>query len=442
MQTQFHPEEIANIFNEARNRTFNLYQRVVSEADLRRSPGFGFRPLLWHLAHIGVFESYWILQQIKGDSSLSPRYDVIFDPIKTPREDSLDLPSMAEIRSYLNEVRQGVLSFLDDLEGNETDPLLTGGYVFHLVLEHEYQHQETINYLLQLLEPRLKQTPSDYAQREDFLMWTNPSDAKDMIKVPGGPFEMGSKGFPNVPFVYDNEQPVHLVHVEDFRIDRNLVTNSDFAAFVADGGYENESLWSAEGWKWKKEEKIAAPLFWRQQAAGNEWHIQEMFEISEMQPDLPVTGVSWHEAEAYARFVGKRLPTEAEWEKAASWDPDTKTKRCFSWGNELPDRHYANFNDNLYGPSPVGAFTAGASAYGCLDMTGNVWEWTSTPFNGYPGFRHFPYPEYSETWFDGDHRVLKGGSWVTRAPLLRCSFRNFFRPRFRIAFAGFRCAAD
>src|SRR5882724_3496395 len=183
MQSQFHTDEIARLFDEARGRTFKLYQQVILEVDLRRSPGFGFRPLLWHLAHLGVFESYWILQQVKGEPSISPRYDVIFDPIRTPREDSLELPSMSEIRSYLNEVRQNVLAFLDDLEGNETDLLLRGGYIFDLVLEHEYQHQETIGYLLQLLDPQLKQTPSDFAQREDFLMWTNASPDREMINI-------------------------------------------------------------------------------------------------------------------------------------------------------------------------------------------------------------------------------------------------------------------
>jgi formylglycine-generating enzyme required for sulfatase activity len=167
-----------------------------------------------------------------------------------------------------------------------------------------------------------------------------------------------------------------------------------------------------------------------------------MFESGEMNPDLPVTGISWHEAESYARFAGKRLPTEAEWEKTASWDPIANKKRCFSWGDDLPQPHHANFNNNIYGPSPVGAFPAGKSAYGCLDMTGNVWEWTSTTLTPYPGFKVFPYPEYSETWFDGDHRVLKGGSWVTSSPILRTSFRNFFRPGFRIAFAGLRCAMN
>ena len=167
-----------------------------------------------------------------------------------------------------------------------------------------------------------------------------------------------------------------------------------------------------------------------------------MFDEDELNPKHPVTGVSWHEAEAYARFMNKRLPTEEEWERAASWDEKRKSKRRFAWGNDEPSFVLCNFNFHFWGTTAVGSFPAGASAAGCLDMIGNVWEWTSTPFAGYTGFKAFPYPEYSEVWFDGDHRILRGGSWATRAPLLRTTFRNFFRRQFRIAFAGIRCAAD
>ena len=165
-----------------------------------------------------------------------------------------------------------------------------------------------------------------------------------------------------------------------------------------------------------------------------------MFEEGPLPPDHPVSGVSWYEAEAYARFAGKRLPTEAEWEKAASWDG--ARKRRYAWGDEEPSDRLCNFGARRWGTTPVGRFPAGASFYGCLDMTGNVWEWTSDPFRGFPGFEPFPYPEYSETWFDGDHRVLKGGSWATAKSVLRTSFRNFFRRPFRIAFAGLRLAED
>jgi formylglycine-generating enzyme required for sulfatase activity len=170
--------------------------------------------------------------------------------------------------------------------------------------------------------------------------------------------------------------------------------------------------------------------------------IRAMFEDAPMKPRDPVSGISWYEAEAYAKFVSKRLPTEAEWEKAAAWDPARGVKKRFAWGNELPDDNRSNFGMRQWATSPVGILPDGASYYGCFDMSGNVWEWTADAFDGYRGFEPFPYPEYSELWFDGDHRVLKGGSWATRAPLLRTSFRNFFRRHFRIAFAGLRCAAD
>ena len=155
-----------------------------------------------------------------------------------------------------------------------------------------------------------------------------------------------------------------------------------------------------------------------------------------------MTGVSWYEAEAYARWAGKRLPTEAEWERAAAWDSELRRKRLFAWGDEEPSDVLCNFGMSRWGTTPVGSFPAGASPVGCLDMNGNVWEWTSAPFAGFPGFRAYPYPEYSEVWFDEDHRVLRGGSWATGPSVLRTTFRNFFRRHFRIAFAGIRCAAD
>ena len=182
------------------------------------------------------------------------------------------------------------------------------------------------------------------------------------------------------------------------------------------------------------------PLYWTQ--LNGDWRVQSMFDEDALPALHPVTGVSWYEAEAYARYLKKRLPTEAEWEKAASWDAKRAHKRRFSWGDEPPSREFCNFDNHYWGTTPVGSFPDGASAYNCLDMTGNVWEWTQSKFRGFPGFKAFPYPEYSETWFDEDHRVLKGGSWATRTSPLRISFRNFFRRHFRIAFAGIRCAAD
>jgi ergothioneine biosynthesis protein EgtB len=306
-----------------------------------------------------------------------------------------------------------------------------------MVLEHEYQHQETLAYLLQMLDPALKVKNEGVAFRGGKNPVSFSSLTEAMVRVPGGAFELGSRGY---PFAYDNEQPPHAVTLQDFRIDRYPVTNAEYEQFVEAGGYRTRSLWSDEGWAWVEENRIESPLYWSRAAADGRWDLQGMFEVTPLPQDHPVTGVSWHEASAYARFAGKRLPTEAEWEKAAAWDTDTETRRRFSWGDEPATPELANYANHNWGTTSVGAHPEGRSAYGCFDMTGNVWEWTASVFAPYPGFEAYPYREYSELWFDGDHRILKGGSWTTREPLLRASFRNFFRPRFRAAFAGFRCA--
>jgi ergothioneine biosynthesis protein EgtB len=258
-----------------------------------------------------------------------------------------------------------------------------------------------------------------------------------MISIPAGEFEMGSIWN---TFAYDNELPSHMVEVPAFKLDRLLTTNAEYARFVDEGGYGRRECWSDEGWEWRERENWTMPLYWSKN--GLDFKARTMFDEGTLGPMHPVTGISWYEAEAYARFVGKRLPTEAEWEKAASWEESTKQKRRFSWGDRGPTPEFCNFNNHYWGTTPVGSFPQGASPYGCLDMTGNVWEWTADPFGPFPGFKPFPYPEYSEAWFDGDHRVLKGGSWATRRTVLRTSFRNFFRRHFRIAFAGLRCATD
>jgi gamma-glutamyl hercynylcysteine S-oxide synthase len=452
MDNNYSVDEMARLMRESREDTRRLlFDMVIAEKDLRRQPAEGFRPLLWHWGHVGAFESYWILQRLKGDASLSPHYDVIFDPIQTPKDDSLNLPPVAEIDEYLQGVRRAVLEYLSDARFDDSNPMLRNGYLFQMVLEHEYQHQETLMYLLQLLAPELKRKPQTSIEEGEPLaiepkskIQNLKSKVGEMLNIEGGAFVMGACG---LAFAYDNEQPPHTVELKDFRIDKFPVTNEQYAEFIAAGGYRTRSLWSEEGWAWKEENGIEHPLYWSVAEAANGKRdslirVRELFAEGDLKLHHPVTGVSWHEAESFARFAGKRLPTEAEWEKAASWNPLTRTRSHFSWGDELPDRQKANFANHHWGTTQVYAFPAGQSAYGCFDMTGNVWEWTSTVFDGYAGFEAFPYREYSELWFDSDHRVLKGGSWATRLPLLRTSFRNFWRPRFRIAFAGFRCAAD
>jgi iron(II)-dependent oxidoreductase len=426
-------EEISRLMEDARARTLEIFD-LARESDLHQSPGFGFRPIIWHLAHIGAFEGYWLLQRLAGESALDERYERIFDPIKTPRESSQNLPTRREMERYLERVRERALRVLERTEFQTEDPLLSDAYIFHLVLQHEYQHQETLAYLFHLLEPRKKTQPGTNIEREV----EGETSADEMILIPGSSFQMGAVW---QEFAYDNELPVREVYVPSFKMDKYPVTNAGYARFVEEGGYERREFWSEEGWAHREREGWTHPLYWTREGQG--WRERTMFDDPELKPLHPVTGVSWYEAEAYARFAGKRLPTEAEWEKAASWDDEKKRKLRFAFGDSLPaDKGGANFDFRFWGTTPVGGFPEGASPYGCLDMTGNVWEWTSARFEGYEGFKAFPYPEYSEEWFDGDHRVLRGGSWATRAPLLRTSFRNFFRRHFRLAFAGLRCATD
>ena len=438
-----HAEQIALMLEETRAETLRLFD-LAPEAELHRSPGFGYRPLLWHLAHIGVFEAYWLLQKAEGRPAPDPAYERVFDPIRTPREESKHLPARREMEDYLGRVRADVLESLGRSDFGARDPLKAGGYLFHLVLEHERQHQETLLYLFQMLDPALKSRPAAVspngtaAPEAGASAGGNTAAAGGMISVPAGPFLMGAG--PD-SFAYDNERPAREVFVPAFRLGRTPVTNGEYARFVEEGGYRRREFWGEEGWGRREQEGWECPLYWRR-APGGGWVERRMFEEGAPEPDHPVTGVSWFEAEAYANFAGKRLPTEAEWEKAASWDEARGAKRRFAWGDDEPDAARGNFGRRLWGTTPVGAFPRGASAAGCLDMNGNVWEWTAAAFEGFPGFEPFPYAEYSETWFDGDHRVLKGGSWATSHSVLRASFRNFFRRHFRIAFAGLRLAED
>jgi gamma-glutamyl hercynylcysteine S-oxide synthase len=437
-------EHLARSLEETRAETLRLFD-VCDERDLHESPGFGYRPVIWHLAHIGVFEAYWLVQKARGLAAPDARYERIFDPISTPREESRNLPSRAEMESYLSRVRDSVLQYLEGFDFDSRDPVKRGGYVFQLVLEHERQHQETLCYLLQLLDPSKKRRPAGLVNDPDaYLVSPRSGDSGvtnaggRVVSVPAGAFLMGAS---EDSFAYDNERPAREIYLPEFRIARAPVTNGEFARFVEEGGYDRREFWTDEGWAWREKESWSHPLYWRRDRAGA-WTERRMFDETALELDHPVTGVSFYESEAYARFAGRRLPTEAEWEKAASWDARGETKRRFAWGDEAPGPSRCNYGMRAWGTTPVGSFPGGASPYGCLDMTGNVWEWTSTPFDAFPGFEPFPYPEYSQVWFDGDHRVLKGGSWATSPSVLRTPFRNFFRRHFRIAFVGLRLAED
>jgi iron(II)-dependent oxidoreductase len=258
-----------------------------------------------------------------------------------------------------------------------------------------------------------------------------------MARFPGGVVEHGTD---DRTTAYDNERPRHPVTLDPFWIDVHPVTNGEYLAFVEEGGYEARSAWSERGWAWKLEAGLRAPKHWTGGAGG--WTERFMDRAAPLDPARPVCHVCYWEADAYARWAGKRLPTEAEWEAAASWDPVAGAKRSYPWGEEEPTRARANIDQLGFETTPVGSYPAGVSAIGCWDMLGNVWEWTATDFHGYPGYRTFPYREYSVAFFGDEYKVLRGGSWATRSGAVRNTFRNWDYPIRRQIFSGLRCARD
>jgi iron(II)-dependent oxidoreductase len=257
------------------------------------------------------------------------------------------------------------------------------------------------------------------------------------VLVPGGPFRMGTD---TEPWALDNERPAHRVHVDSFWIDTTPVTNRAYAEFIEAGGYDSSRWWTPEGWAHRVDADLTAPQFWSRD--GDRW-LRRRFGVVEPVPmDEPVQHVCAHEADAYARWAGKRLPTEAEWEKAARHDPGTGRSRRYPWGDDDPTPAHANLGQRHLQAAPAGSYAAGASAYGVRQLVGDVWEWTSSGFHAYPGFAAFPYREYSEVFFGGDYRVLRGGSWATDPAAVRGTFRNWDHPIRRQVFSGFRCARD
>ncbi|MCE2487970.1 MAG: ergothioneine biosynthesis protein EgtB [Desulfurellaceae bacterium] len=417
-------------FIESRRQTLDLLAEV-SDADFRRQAHPDFSPVGWHLGHIGVTEGYWILQRCEGRACLSDAYEQFFSPTENPKTNRINLPDRAAILAYLDTVREQMLVVLDRTDFSESHPLLQQARIFRMLLQHEAQHQETMTLVLQLLA-------TDRVGASPCPMENEPSDLPvqdQLLRVPAGPFPMGSNSLVET---LDNERTRHEVEVGEFWIDRYPVTNAQFARFVQGGGYRRRAWWSPEGWAWREKNAVEHPCYWRQQPGG--WTLVGLTRTRPLAPDHPVMGVSWYEAEAYARAANKRLPTEAEWEKAASWDPAHGRKRAYPWGEARPGPQRCNSDARHDGTSPVQHHPAGASAYGCMDMQGNVWEWTATWFQPYPDFCAYPYDGYSTPYFDHHHRVLRGGSWATRSHVLRPTFRNWYHPWVREIFAGFRCA--
>jgi iron(II)-dependent oxidoreductase len=330
----------------------------------------------------------------------------------------------------LEEIRVRVLDRLDAVELNDENPLLEGGYVYNMVLQHEYQHNETILQTLQLKKGEPYRAP------RSITFPRRPIPAAGMVGLDAGRVTIGTT---DRSAAYDNERPQHEIELRPFLIDRSPVTNGRYLDFMADMGYEREELWSEGGRRWLAESGALAPKYWARDSDG--WSQRTMDITRPVDATRPVCHVCYYEAEAFAKWDGKRLPTEFEWEAAASWDPSTSSARRMPWGDSQADSRIANVDQLSFDTAPIGTY-GGLSPIGCSGMIGDVWEWTSSDFNGYPDFQSFPYKEYSEEFFGTDYKVLRGGSWATRPGAIRNTFRNWDYPIRRQIFSGFRCARD
>jgi iron(II)-dependent oxidoreductase len=422
-------ETIAAELEAARARTLALLA-PVSEDDLVRQISPLMSPLVWDLAHIGHFEELWLLRQLTGAEPAYPDADDTYDAFAHERGErpALALLEPPTARAFLADVRARVLDALDGLELDPADRLLADGFVFGLVVQHEQQHVETMLQTLNLREGTEYPLPDAATRRV-----AGPAHAE--VLVEGGPCVVGTD---TEPWAYDNERGAHEVHVPSFWIDTAPVTNAVYLEFLDAGGYEDERLWSPAGWSWRQEAGVEHPEFWRREDESS-WSRIRFGRRESLPPDEPVQHVSWYEADAFARWAGKRLPTESEWEKAASWQPSGRKLR-YPWGDGEPTAAEANLGGRRFAPSPAGACTDGASPCGALQLVGDVWEWTSSDFTGYPGFDAFPYREYSQVFFGTDFKVLRGGSWATHRTAIRATFRNWDFPIRRQLFAGFRCS--
>lgn len=423
-------EMIAKQLQGVRQRSLNLLSPVSEEDQIVQHSAL-MSPLVWDLAHVGNYEEIWLLRTIAGVPASNPDLDNIYDAFKHARRERtrLRLLEPKQARNYIGDVRGKVFDVLEAIEFDPANPLLDQGFVYGMVVQHEHQHDETMLATLQL---RTREYPM--LQVED----PKPVPIRtEEVLIEGGTFALGTD---IEPWAYDNERPAHMVTLESFYIDTAPITNERYAAFIQDAGYEDRRWWTDEGWAWRMEASLSHPEFW--ELDGSTWSRVRFGRKERLPLDEPVQHVCWHEAESYARWAGKRLPTEAEWEIAASWDPKTKSKRRFPWGNGEPTGDLANLNQVRFKPTAVGSFPNGVSPSGCHQMIGDVWEWTSSLFDAYPGFNSFPYREYSEVFYGREYRVLRGGSWATHPLAIRNTFRNWDFPVRRQIFAGFRCARD
>ena len=422
--------ELEAELQDARARTLLLVS-TLSDRDLDEQHDVLMSPIIWDLGHIASFEELWLLKHLDGPVEFG-EMPGLYNPFEHPRRErgALPLPRRGDVLAALERVREEVLRRLETVDF-DASPLLRDGYVYRMVAQHEHQHNET---MLQTLQLKLGGPYRPPHRRE---LPSGTEIAQGMVAIPAGVYTLGTD---DRSAAYDNERPRHTVRLNGYRIDRTPVTNDQYLSFLADGGYTRPELWSPEGLQWLDQSRAVAPMYWSLTDGG--WCTRSMDRTDAVDPTRPVCHVSYYEAEAFAKWAGKRLPTEAEWEVAATWDPRTGIALAYPWGDEAPTTALANLDQMAFGTAPVGAYPKNVSPFGCYGMIGDTWEWTSSDFGPYPGYETFPYREYSEVFFGSEYKVLRGGSWATRPTVARTTFRNWDYPVRRQIFSGFRCAAN
>jgi len=402
-----------------RARTLELVAPLDAEG-LARQVDPIMSPPIWDLAHIAAQEELWLVRTLAGRDSIHPEFEAIYNAVETPRSErgAIDLLDFDRCVGYLEAVREQAYEVLEQADlSSDAGRLTADGFVFEMMIEHEAQHTETLLQALKMM------APGEYVPPSRRNLPGRSIDPGGRVEIAGGPFTMGA---PEGGFVYDCERPEHTVTLPTFWMSRHPVTVGEYSQFMADDGYGRPELWDGEGWQWLAQTGARAPLYWQPDGSG--CVVREFENVAPPDPEQPVCHVSWYEADAYARWAGGRLPTEAEWERAAQSKSDL--------------RLHANLDQLAFRTASCGAYPESESSAGCLQMLGDVWEWTASTFYGYPGFRHFPYPEYSEVFFGGPYKSLRGGSWATQPWAIRTTFRNWDRPLRRQIFSGLRMAWD
>jgi ergothioneine biosynthesis protein EgtB len=424
----------------ARKRTDEIF-RIVREDAIYDRPIAERHRIIFYIGHVEAFDWNLLAQRAFGLQSFHPSFDQLFsfgiDPVGggLPTDQASDWPQGQEIDLYNQRLRNELDTAIARAMRHAPEGHPQLAEMLEVAVEHRLMHAETLAYMLHQLPPDRK-IPTGHEP-----VWKTPRAKSHLLDIPAGRATLGLRRLNGDEFGWDNEFEAHEVRVPDFAIDNYNVTNRDFMSFVQAGGYSEPSLWSDEAWAWKEKEGVQHhPVFWRR--AGSLWVYRTMFGEMHLPLDWPVF-VSHAEATAYAKWLGRNLPTEGQFHRAAYGTSDSEVERNYPWGDEAPETRYGNFNFAHWDPSPVGSYPRGASAHGVHDLVGNGWEWTRTEFKPFPGFAAMPfYPGYSANFFDGKHYVMKGGSPRTASCMLRRSFRNWFQPHYPYVYATFRCVED